>query len=254
MQHMHARVAVLALLLVVLGTTNPYLGIVQAHEFSLSNYDIETDVHIAEYDLLPQSEKTRIEESYARIFGHVEKLADIEPEIRLASALSDANSLTGDSQSEPTPTPTHAIQVASTEIDVSVLLSTKSSDTQSEKTADLTVEITEPEVASASISSTVAPAEIQSLIETYAPQYGADPAKMAVIAKCESGFRPEAVSPSGAYVGLYQFVSGTWVSNRNAMGLDPDPSLRANAEEAIKTAAFKMGRDGYGAWPVCGKI
>lgn len=99
-----------------------------------------------------------------------------------------------------------------------------------------------------------APHEIQALIDRYAAEYGADPAKMAIIAKCESGFNSSAVSPSGAYVGLFQFVAGTWISNRNAMGLDSNPALRANAEEAIKTAAFKMGRDGYGAWPVCGSI
>lgn len=97
----------------------------------------------------------------------------------------------------------------------------------------------------------IAPEQIQNLITKYAQQYGADPDIMSVIAKCESGFRAEALSPSGAYGGLYQFVSSTWVSNRKAMGLDPDPSLRFNGEEAIRTAAFKMGRDGYGAWPAC---
>jgi hypothetical protein len=36
------------------------------------------------------------------------------------------------------------------------------------------------------------------------------------------------------------------------MGLNPDPELRFNAEEAIKTTAYKISRDGTGAWPVCG--
>ena len=98
-----------------------------------------------------------------------------------------------------------------------------------------------------------APEDIKALIYRYAGEYGVDPEKMIRIAKCESNYRVGAVSPSGRYVGLYQFVDTTWRSNRNAMGFDPDPALRANAEEAVKTAAFKMGRDGYGAWPVCGK-
>lgn len=111
------------------------------------------------------------------------------------------------------------------------------------------------QVAAASIErqSSSAPSDIHMLIQKYAALYGANPDIMTIIARCESGFRPEALSPSGAYAGLYQFVASTWVSNRKAMGLDPNPDLRYNAEEAIKTAAFKMGRDGYGAWPVCSK-
>lgn len=91
--------------------------------------------------------------------------------------------------------------------------------------------------------------DVYSLIQTYASQYNADPSKMIAIAHCESGLRANAVN--GPFAGAYQFLSSTWQSNRRAMGLDPDPTLRYNIEEAIKTAAFKMGRDGYGAWPVC---
>lgn len=91
--------------------------------------------------------------------------------------------------------------------------------------------------------------DVYSLIQTYASQYNADPSKMIAIAHCESGLRANAVN--GPFAGAYQFLSSTWQSNRRAMGLDPDPGLRYNIEEAIKTAAFKMGRDGYGAWPVC---
>lgn len=91
------------------------------------------------------------------------------------------------------------------------------------------------------------------LIYKYASQYGANPQVMVTIAQCESGMRGEALSPSGVYGGMYQFNVSTWMSNRRAMNLDPNPSLRFNPEEAIKTAAFKMGRDGYGAWPACSK-
>lgn len=93
------------------------------------------------------------------------------------------------------------------------------------------------------------PADLNNLIEKYASEYNANPNLMKSIAKCESGFRAEATN--GNFGGMYQFLASTWSSNRKAMGLDPDPSLRFNAEEAIKTAAFKMGRDGYGAWPSC---
>jgi len=107
------------------------------------------------------------------------------------------------------------------------------------------------QVASITAYRPIAPAEIEAAIRQYATQYGANAEIMITIAKCESGFRAEALSPSGAYGGMYQFVASTWQSNRRAMGLDANPDLRFNAEEAIKTAAYKMGRDGYNAWPAC---
>lgn len=93
--------------------------------------------------------------------------------------------------------------------------------------------------------------DILGLIRKYAAEYGANADVMVSIARCESGFNANAVSPSGSYKGIYQFVTSTWQSNRREMGLDDNPNLMFNLEEAIKTAAFKMGRDGYGAWPVC---
>lgn len=109
------------------------------------------------------------------------------------------------------------------------------------------------EVASITITSykVTPPEEINVLIDKYAQEFGANPDLMKSIAKCESRFRAEAVN--GSFGGMYQFLASTWSSNRNAMGLDPNPDLRFNAEEAIRTAAFKMGRDGYGAWPSCYK-
>lgn len=91
--------------------------------------------------------------------------------------------------------------------------------------------------------------EVIGYIEKYASEYGVNKDMMIGIAKCESGFRSNAVN--GPYAGIYQFVSGTWISNRRAMGLDESLDLRFDAKEASKTAAFKMSRDGFGAWPVC---
>lgn len=116
------------------------------------------------------------------------------------------------------------------------------------KVAEITLYKPQPVPQKATVE---APSEIESLIRKYAAEYGANPEVMLIIAKCESGMRADAVSASGAYKGMYQFVTSTWQSNRRAMGLDDNPALMLNAEEAIKTAAFKMGRDGYGAWPVC---
>lgn len=96
-----------------------------------------------------------------------------------------------------------------------------------------------------------APADLESLFNQHAATHGVDPMIMKKIAQCESGMRPEATN--GPYGGMFQFVASTWVSNRKAMGKDPNPALRYNAAEAIETAAFKMGRDGYGAWPACSR-
>lgn len=95
-------------------------------------------------------------------------------------------------------------------------------------------------------------ADSDKLITKYAAAYGVDDQLMMRIAKCESGFNTAA--SNGPYGGMYQFHSQTWISNRTAMGLNPDPNLRFNAEEAIRTAAYKIARDGAGAWPVCGRV
>lgn len=118
-------------------------------------------------------------------------------------------------------------------------------------TPKITIAQAQPKPESASIKIQIASSDIFQLIHKYALEFGGRADIMITIANCESGMKPEALSASGTYAGLYQFNSSTWASNRKALGLDPNPDLRFQAEEAIKTAAFKMGRDGYGAWPAC---
>jgi hypothetical protein len=50
---------------------------------------------------------------------------------------------------------------------------------------------------------------------------------------------------------MYQFSASTWVSTRGAMDHDTDPALRFDANEAIKTAAFKIASGGQSAWKNC---
>jgi hypothetical protein len=100
-------------------------------------------------------------------------------------------------------------------------------------------------------SMTVQYGGVEKSIEKYANQFGVSADVMKRIAYCESGFRPGATN--GPYAGIYQFLTSTWISNRRAMGLDTNPALRYDAEEAAKTAAFKMAKDGFGAWPVCSR-
>lgn len=99
----------------------------------------------------------------------------------------------------------------------------------------------------------VAPEQLESLFEQYATEYGISSSTLKIIAKCESGFNPAAQSKNGLYGGMFQFSATTWASTRRAMGLDENPELRFNAEEAIRTTAFKIAHGGIGAWPHCGK-
>lgn len=85
----------------------------------------------------------------------------------------------------------------------------------------------------------------------YAAVFNVNKETLVRIARCESGFRAEATN--GPYLGMFQYLDSTWSATRTAMGENPDPALRANAEEAIKTTAWKIAHGGIGAWPVCGK-
>jgi len=70
----------------------------------------------------------------------------------------------------------------------------------------------------------------------------------AALAACESGGRPDAVSASGTYYGLYQFSLSTWA----AVGGSGLPSQASAAEQTARAQAL-YDRSGPGQWPVCGK-
>lgn len=91
--------------------------------------------------------------------------------------------------------------------------------------------------------------EVEIIIEKWAGEYGVNPEIMKKIARCESGFASGAIN--GTYGGIFQFSETTWVSTRTAMGEDANLELRFDAQEAVKTAAWKMARDGTGAWKNC---
>lgn len=85
----------------------------------------------------------------------------------------------------------------------------------------------------------------------YSNHYSIDRQKLWNVSVCESNLNPDA--RNGDYGGLYQFSTNTWISTRKTMNLDSNPSLRFNAEEAIRTAAFKISTAGLSPWPNCGK-
>jgi predicted ribosomally synthesized peptide with SipW-like signal peptide len=75
----------------------------------------------------------------------------------------------------------------------------------------------------------------------------ADGLNWAALAQCESGGRPDAVSSTGKYRGLYQFSTATWAS----VGGTGDPAA-ASAEEQTLRAQMLYARSGAGQWPHCG--
>jgi hypothetical protein len=77
---------------------------------------------------------------------------------------------------------------------------------------------------------------------------GVTMATMEAIASCESGGDPEAVSPEGTYMGLYQFDQGTWES----VGGTGSPTEASAAEQTYR-AALLYSESGSSPWPVCGQ-
>lgn len=80
---------------------------------------------------------------------------------------------------------------------------------------------------------------------TQAPP-GTASARLELIARCESGGDPTAVSPDGRYRGKYQFSRATWRS----LGGSGDPAAAPEAEQD-RLAALLLERQGPGAWPSC---
>jgi uncharacterized protein YabE (DUF348 family) len=71
----------------------------------------------------------------------------------------------------------------------------------------------------------------------------ADGLNWAALAQCESGGRPDAVSASGKYRGMYQFSTSTWAG----VGGSGDPAA-ASAEEQTMRAQMLYARSGAGQW------
>lgn len=97
--------------------------------------------------------------------------------------------------------------------------------------------------------SSISSAQLDEWFTKYSNTYSIDRQQLKSIAVCESGLNPNA--KNGDYGGLYQFASSTWISTRKAMNIDTNTDMRFNAEEAIKTASFKISVSGTSAWQNC---
>jgi hypothetical protein len=93
------------------------------------------------------------------------------------------------------------------------------------------------------------PQTLDQLFSKYGAIYNVDPNVLRKIAGCESGYDVNQVT--GDYAGLFQFASFAWIEARGRMGLSNDQSLRFNAEESVKTAAFEINYKGTSGWDDC---
>jgi len=91
--------------------------------------------------------------------------------------------------------------------------------------------------------------EINAFIEAYAQEYAVEVDVLRHVAICESGFKADAVN--GDYLGLYQFASITWQKIRSEMKLDTNLTLRLDARESVKTAAYIISEGKKDIWPNC---
>lgn len=91
--------------------------------------------------------------------------------------------------------------------------------------------------------------EIHGFFEKYSNDYHIDINILRHIAVCESDFNPRASNLS--YVGLFQFSKNTWIHYRNLLNEDPEPDLRLNIKESVKTAAYVLSINQAYIWPNC---
>lgn len=91
--------------------------------------------------------------------------------------------------------------------------------------------------------------QLENWFTTYANKESVNRDQLKKIAICESNLNPNAVN--GIYGGMFQFSTSSWISTRRAMNADQNTNLRFNAEEAIRTGAFRLATLGDAAWPNC---
>lgn len=74
------------------------------------------------------------------------------------------------------------------------------------------------------------------------------PAEWKALAMCESSMNPQAVNPTGKYMGLFQFSQESW----DFIGM-PGTPLDATVKEQFAAARALKAIQGWNAWPQCAK-
>ena len=109
-------------------------------------------------------------------------------------------------------------------------------------------------VAPTTVAPTTVPPTAAAPTTTLAPTGAPTAEQWAALRHCESGGRYDALSPTGAYRGAYQFSPATWdwvagVVNPSLVGVDPAAAVAAD-QDAQALALYDMSGDS--PWPWCG--
>jgi hypothetical protein len=105
-----------------------------------------------------------------------------------------------------------------------------------------------PSAAAAQVTAIPAPptpptGSVQDIIVRAFTPYGAGAVQWGLrVARCESGYNPNAINPAGPYYGLFQFLKSTFRATPFGGQNILDPVANASA------AAWKYGNGGAGAW------
>jgi soluble lytic murein transglycosylase-like protein len=109
-----------------------------------------------------------------------------------------------------------------------------------------TVTVEQPEAFLIDTDQTLSKEQIVGLIRDYSVKYGVDPERSIRIAKCESGFNPNAKSKNGLYFGLFQFLPSTFRANAKRLGLQ-NPNI-LNPDHNIEVATYMFNLNQYHQW------
>jgi SLT domain-containing protein len=94
---------------------------------------------------------------------------------------------------------------------------------------------------------------VQATIVKWANVYGADSGQLLRVARCESGYRHDAVNgsywaPDGSTpTGLFQFVRSTYTANAARIGL-PAADERTNPDRSAQVAAWMFAHNQAWQW------
>lgn len=97
----------------------------------------------------------------------------------------------------------------------------------------------------------LARSQVERIILAAARRYGLDPVRFLATARCESGLRPNVVSGTGRYLGLFQQDRGYWPARARRAGWTGFSPLDARANAFVSAWMVRHG-GGYGHWPRCG--
>lgn len=88
-----------------------------------------------------------------------------------------------------------------------------------------------------------------SVVGTIHAVFGAHGHKAVIVARCESGLNPRAVSSTGKFRALYQWDAQTWRS----VGGTGDPINASVLEQVQRAHTLFLRRGWVSPWPTCGR-